>query len=661
MFRSVLTLGLLAAVLRTSLAKPKGTEDEPLPRKPNQGQTSGKGGGNNKALAAGACDGSLTSVTAGDGSVLEPMPVGTGYNAGICRWVITAGAGKLIRLSVRTQSSCRHTYTYIADGDSDMDPELLDVCGSAQYEIVTTGNQAYVEFGARRKSGKKIGMEVMHEEVTPGVDPCGPGGVEVADAEGTAASQGFGAGGYANYLDCSWRIPNQANSMMMLEFTAFRLEGSDGCSYDWVDVMEGKDGQVADIGRFCGANGPVPFKTAADGVKVDFHSDYSVTDAGFEFSWSLQSAGTDDTSPPGCSSTLALTGDSGTFDSPNYGADYPSNADCSYQITLDSADKVIELTLTNFNVADCGYDALEGYMGTTATGSKAFSRCGVFADPQVIRISSHETLIKFVSDGFGQSSGFQASYQAITPPVRACGQNPIAMLPDTRIIGGKEVVPHSHPWQIRLLNGGSFTCGGAVISPKWVVTAAHCIGSGSYEVIAGDHSRSVVEGSEVRVAVIRKIVYPNYSGNSGDLALLELETELDLSKDEIKAICIPDEAVPVAGTLCITTGWGSVGYPTTSYIAPLQQVYLDLVSQADCTSAYGSSIDGTMICAGQDGRDACSGDSGGPLICQQDGVWQLHGITSWGRGCALEGYPGVWTRVTLFRDYIASIVPDINE
>jgi len=90
----------------------------------------------------------------------------------------------------------------------------------------------------------------------------------------------------------------------------------------------------------------------------------------------------------------------------------------------------------------------------------------------------------------------------------------------------------------------------------------------------------------------------------------------------------------------------------------LNQVCVPKMSNDKCTSLYHDLISPTMMCNGYDagGHDACSGDSGGPLVAHQKGTgrWYIYGVTSWGVGCAEPGKPGVYTIVSLFRQWIQS-------
>ena len=87
----------------------------------------------------------------------------------------------------------------------------------------------------------------------------------------------------------------------------------------------------------------------------------------------------------------------------------------------------------------------------------------------------------------------------------------------------------------------------------------------------------------------------------------------------------------------------------------LQYVRVPAISNAACNNAYGGSIKQSMICAGypgEGGKDACQGDSGGPLVCNKDGKAIIAGVVSWGNGCALQGYPGVYSRTTHVLNWI---------
>lgn len=115
----------------------------------------------------------------------------------------------------------------------------------------------------------------------------------------------------------------------------------------------------------------------------------------------------------------------------------------------------------------------------------------------------------------------------------------------------------------------------------------------------------------------------------------------------VSLVCLPyTVATPTDGTKCWITGWGTL-CSAGPYPDILQQASVPLVSRARCKQAYPRKIDDSMICAGFEwgGVDTCQADSGGPLVCETGGRYYLHGVTSWGCGCASPGNFGVYANV----------------
>ncbi|KAL4928803.1 serine protease [Aspergillus undulatus] len=224
------------------------------------------------------------------------------------------------------------------------------------------------------------------------------------------------------------------------------------------------------------------------------------------------------------------------------------------------------------------------------------------------------------------------------------------------IVGGDEASISDYPYQIALLSSGSLICGGSIISNQYVVTAAHCTDGAtarSLSIRAGSSS-SNSGGTVVGVSSIAQ--HPDYNSATvdNDISILTLSEELTFG-DGIGAVDLPSSsALPAAGTVGTLTGWGALR--EGGNVSPtLQYVDVPVVSKSQCSSDYQgfNEITDSMVCAGVEGggKDACQGDSGGPYVA--DGV--LIGITSWGNGCAREGYPGVYSSPAYFRDYIQSV------
>ena len=125
------------------------------------------------------------------------------------------------------------------------------------------------------------------------------------------------------------------------------------------------------------------------------------------------------------------------------------------------------------------------------------------------------------------------------------------------------------------------------------------------------------------------------------------------SRSYTSLVCLPNVAA-TDGAQCWITGWGTL-QSGGSHPENLQQASVPIVSHETCVADYdSSSIDASMVCAGYDagGKDSCQGDSGGPLVCESGGSYYLHGVTSWGYGCASADYYGVYARVHHLRSWI---------
>lgn len=235
------------------------------------------------------------------------------------------------------------------------------------------------------------------------------------------------------------------------------------------------------------------------------------------------------------------------------------------------------------------------------------------------------------------------------------------------IVGGQPVAITQVPWQVALVRSAdpdNYTaqfCGGSILSPSWIVTAAHCLDTvaspNNLAVLAGSTS---LRGASPRLPVAQTVTHPEWDPVSqrNDVALLRLATPMALNGTTTAAVNLPAAQDPLEwpalAQTALISGWGDDGlnFPDSLNKATVQVLTGPL--DTEC-GLYGSAYDpSSMLCAGTapGGIDSCQGDSGGPLVVDVMGSPVLAGITSWGKDCAEAGFPGVYTRVTTYTNWI---------
>jgi len=231
------------------------------------------------------------------------------------------------------------------------------------------------------------------------------------------------------------------------------------------------------------------------------------------------------------------------------------------------------------------------------------------------------------------------------------------------------------PWHAAILESRQdlYVCGASLLAERWVLTAAHCVddylpytnGSvlkvrlGEYDVTT---TAEPLRHEERRVR--RLVLHPGFDNATlaNDIALLELSSPARRSQ-HVDAVCMPKRGdfAQRKKARCYVTGWGRTN-EDAAHSAVLKEVAVPLWENAACQSAlrrqFGPAytLPHTAICAGAEGRDACDGDGGGPMVCEKDGHWYQVGVVSFGIGCGTRNVPGVYTRVQSYERWIRDTV-----
>ncbi|XP_005359490.1 transmembrane protease serine 11E [Microtus ochrogaster] len=229
-----------------------------------------------------------------------------------------------------------------------------------------------------------------------------------------------------------------------------------------------------------------------------------------------------------------------------------------------------------------------------------------------------------------------------------------------RIIGGTQAEEGEWPWQSSLQLDGSHRCGATLINNTWLVSAAHCFRTHKDPSSWTASFGATIQPPKLKTGLRRIIVHEKYKypSHDYDIALAELSRPIPCT-NAVHKVCLPDanyEFQP--GQQMFVTGFGAMQDDGFSQNR-LRQVQVDYIDTQTCNQpqSYNGAITPRMLCAGflKGEKDACQGDSGGPLVAPDArDIWYLAGIVSWGDECGQPNKPGVYTRVTAFRDWIAS-------
>ncbi|XP_032731504.1 mannan-binding lectin serine protease 1 isoform X2 [Lontra canadensis] len=494
---------------------------------------------------------------------------------------------------------------------------------------------------------------------------------------------------YPKSSECFYTIELEEGFMVSLQFEdIFDIEDHPevSCPYDYIKIKAGPNV----FGPFCGERAPEPINTQSHSVQILFRSDNSGENRGWRLSYRATGNECPEPQPPvhGKIEPLQTTY--------SFKDQVLISCDTGYKVLKDNVemdtfqieclkDGTWSNRIPTCKIADCGAPAeLKHGLITFSTRNNLTTYKSEIQyscqQPYYQMLRNITGIYTCSAQGVWMNEVLGRSQPTCLP---VCGVPKFSRKLIARIFNGRPAQKGTTPWIAMLSypNEQPF-CGGSLLGTSWVVTAAHCLHQSldpdylvlqdsdllrpsDFKIIMGKHWRHQSDENEQHLGVKRIFLHPLYNPSTfeNDVALVEL-LESPVLSDFVMPICLP-EGPPEEGDVVIVSGWGKQflqRFPET-----LMEIEIPIVDHRTCQEAYAplkKKVTRDMICAGEKegGKDACAGDSGGPMVTldKERGQWYLMGTVSWGDDCGKKDRYGVYSYIYHNKDWIQRVTRMMN-
>ncbi|XP_047546281.1 suppressor of tumorigenicity 14 protein isoform X1 [Lutra lutra] len=606
-----------------------------------------------------------------------------------CQWTLRGDADSVLSLTFHSfdVASCDDRgsdLVMVYDTLSPVEPRaVVQLCGTypPSYNLTFLSSQNVLLVTLITNTERRHpGFEATFSQLSK-LSSCGG---SLRGTHGTFSSPYY-PGHYPPNMNCTWDIQVPNNQNVKVLFKLFYLVEPNippgSCPKDYVEV----NGE-----KYCGERPQFVVTSKSSRITVRFHSDQSYTDTGF-----LAEYLSYDSSDPCPGKFMCNTGRcirnelrcDGWADCTDYSDELNCQCNATYQFTCKN--KLCKpLFWLCDSVNDCGDNSDELECSCPAQTFRCGNgkclpqnqqcdgtdNCGDGSDEAMCDLVRTVACTKHtyrchnglcLSKRNPECDGKKDCSDGSDEKDCDCGLRSFTR--QSRVVGGTNADEGEWPWQVSLhVQSQGHVCGASIISPNWMVSAAHCFiderdfrysDHKMWTAFLGLHDQSKRSATGVQELGLKRIVtHPFFNDFTFDydIAVLELEKPAEYSST-VRPICLPESShIFPAGKAIWVTGWGHTQEGGTSALI-LQKGEIRVINQTTCESLLPQQITPRMMCVGylSGGVDACQGDSGGPLSSvEADGRIFQAGVVSWGDGCAQRDKPGVYARLSEFRDWI---------